>query len=232
MCRAVVPMTVTSAPLIIPLWADLLAIAVGGVQGAMFAAQFRDRRLDLLGIALIGIATAMGGGLLRDILLNQVPVSFRLNWYLMTAVGAALLGMLLERLFRRLGPVITALDALTIGLFCAIGTTKALTLGLPEIPSIFVGVLSAVGGSILRDLLLTLPIALMHVGSLYAVAAVAGAGTLVSLVALGVPMFISAVICVAVTFGVRVLAVLFKWSLPEQRRLERMPSWRRRSARR
>ena len=72
----------------------------------------------------------------------------------------------------------------------------------------------------------------MHVGSLYAVAAVAGAGTLVFLVALDVPMFIAAVICVAVTFGVRVLAVLFKWRLPEQRRLERMPRWRRRSARR
>jgi uncharacterized membrane protein YeiH len=225
-------MTVHFNPLVIPLWADLLAIAVGGVQGAMFAAQFRDRRLDLLGVALIGIAAGTGGGLFRDILLNQVPVALRLNWYLMVAVGAALLGMLLERLFQRLGPVITGLDALTIGLFCAIGTTKALTLGLPEIPSIFVGVLSAVGGSILRDLLLNLPIALMHVGSLYAIAAVAGAGTLVALVALGVPMFVAAVVCVVVTFGVRVLAVLFKWSLPEQRRLERMPRWRRRSARR
>lgn len=224
-------MTVNATPLIIPLWADLLAIAVGGVQGAMFAAQFRDRRLDLLGVALIGIAAGTGGGLFRDLLLNEVPVALRLNWYLIVAVGAALLGMLLERLFQRLGRVITGLDALTIGLFCAIGTTKALTLGLPEIPSIFVGVLSAVGGSILRDLLLNLPIALMHVGSLYAIAAVAGAGTLVTLVALGVPMFVAAVVCVAVTFGVRVLAVLFKWSLPEQRRLERMPRWRRRSTR-
>ena len=225
-------MTVTASPLIIPLWADLLAIAVGGVQGAMFAAQFRDRRLDLLGVALIGVAAGTGGGLFRDVLLNQVPVTLQSNWYILVAVGAALLGMLLERLFQRLGKVITALDALTIGLFCAIGTTKSLTLGLPAIPSIFVGVLSAVGGSILRDLLLNLPIALMHVGSLYAIAAVAGAGTLVVLVALGVPVFIAAVVCVAVTFGVRVLAVLFKWSLPEQRRLERMPRWRRRSVRR
>jgi uncharacterized membrane protein YeiH len=225
-------MTVIASPLIIPLWADLLAIAVGGVQGAMFAAQFRDRRLDLLGVALIGVAAGTGGGLFRDVLLNQVPVTLRSNWFLLVAVGAALLGMLLERLFQRLGKVITALDALTIGLFCAIGTTKSLALGLPAIPSIFVGVLSAVGGSILRDLLLNLPIALMHVGSLYAIAAVAGAGTLVALAMFGVPVFIAAVVCVGVTFGVRVLAVLFKWSLPEQRRLERMPRWRRRSVRR
>jgi uncharacterized membrane protein YeiH len=92
-------------------------------------------------------------------------------------------------------------------------------------------VLSAVGGSILRDLLLTMPIALMHVGSLYAIAAVAGAGTLVGLVALGVPVFVAAIVCVGVTFGVRVLAVLFNWSLPEQRRIERMPNLRRRSRR-
>ncbi len=214
---------VTEATFAIPLWADLLAIGIGGLQGAMFAAQFRDRRLDLLGVAIIGIAAGFGGGLIRDLLLNEVPVALQQNWYLIVATGAALLGMLLERLFSRLGTVITVLDALTIGLYCAIGTTKALSLGLPAIPSVFVGVVAAVGGSILRDMLLNLPIALMHVGSLYAVAAVAGASTLVTLLALGVPVFIAATICVIVTFGVRVLAVLFRWSLPEQRRIERIP---------
>ncbi|MCU1524636.1 MAG: hypothetical protein JWO18_1530 [Microbacteriaceae bacterium] len=208
---------------VIPLWADLLAIGIGGMQGAMFAAQFRDRRLDLLGIAIIGIASGFGGGLIRDLLLNQVPVALQQNWYLIVATGAALLGMLLERIFSRLGRVITVLDALTIGIYCAIGTTKAISLGLPEIPAIFVGVLAAVGGSILRDMLLNLPIALMHVGSLYAVAAVVGATSLVGLLALGVPVFIAATICVVVTFGVRVLAVLFNWSLPEQRRIEQIP---------
>jgi uncharacterized membrane protein YeiH len=119
--------------------------------------------------------------------------------------------------------VITVLDALTIGLYCAIGTTKALAIGVPPVPAVFVGVLSAVGGSILRDMLLNLPIALMHVGSLYAIAAVVGATTLVVLVSVGTPVLLAAIICVVVTFGVRVLAVLFNWSLPEQRRLERIP---------
>jgi uncharacterized membrane protein YeiH len=214
---------VSPSQFVIPLWADLLAIGIGGMQGAMFAAQFRDRRLDLLGIAIIGIASGFGGGLIRDILLNQVPVALQQNWYLIVAVGAALLGMLLERIFSRLGSVITALDALTIGIYCAIGTTKAISIGLPAIPAIFVGVIAAVGGSILRDMLLNLPIALMHVGSLYAVAAVVGSASLVGLLALGVPVFVAATICVLVTFGVRVLAVLFNWSLPEQRRLEQMP---------
>jgi uncharacterized membrane protein YeiH len=214
---------VTASQFVIPLWADLLAIGIGGVQGAMFAGQFRDRRLDLLGIAIIGIASGFGGGIIRDLLLNQPLAALQQNWYLIVATGAALLGMLLERIFSRLGKVITVLDALTIGIYGAIGTTKALSLGLPAIPAIFVGAISAVGGSILRDMLLNLPIALMHVGSLYAVAAVLGSVTLVSLVALGVPALIAASVCVAVTFGVRVLAVFFNWSLPEQRTLERLP---------
>ena len=80
---------------------------------------------------------------------------------------------------------------------------------------------TAVGGSILRDLLLSVPIALMQVGSLYAVAALVGATSLVVLAALGVPAIVAAVVCVALTFVVRVLAVLFHWTLPEQRPLRR-----------
>jgi uncharacterized membrane protein YeiH len=214
---------VNASLFVIPLWADLLAIGIGGTQGAMFAGQFRDRRLDLLGVAIIGIVSGFGGGMIRDVLLGQLPVALTSNWYLIVAVGAALVGMLLERVFSRLSVVITLLDALTIGLYCAIGTTKALSYGVPPVPAVFVGVLAAVGGSILRDMLLNLPIALMHVGSLYAIAAVVGASTLVALLGLGVPVLLAATICVVVTFGVRILAVLFKWSLPEQRRLERIP---------
>ncbi|WP_309615626.1 TRIC cation channel family protein [Salinibacterium sp.] len=213
---------------VIPQWADLLAIGIGAMQGALFAAQFRDRRLDLLGVAIIGIATGFGGGILRDVLLSQVPAPLSSNWYLVIATAAALLGMLLERLISRLGPLVTVLDALTIGLFGAIGSTKALSAGLPEVPAIFVGVLSAVGGSILRDLLLNRPIALMHVGSLYALAAVAGTGTLVILLRFGVEVFLAATFCVALTFGVRILAVLFNWTLPEQRAIEKLPRIRRR----
>jgi len=217
-----------NALIVIPLWADLLAVGIGSVQGALFAAQFRDRRLDLLGVAIIGIATGFGGGILRDVLLAQVPAALTSNWYLITAVAAALFGMLLERLISRLGPLVTVLDALTIGLFGAIGTTKALASGMPEVPAVFVGVLSAVGGSILRDLLLNRPIALMHVGSLYAIAAVVGTSTLTVMLNIGVPVFIAAAICVALTFGVRVLAVAFNWTLPEQRAIEKLPRIRRR----
>jgi len=208
---------------VIPLWVDLLAVGIGSLQGALFAAQFRDRRLDLLGVAIIGIATGFGGGLLRDILLAEIPRALQSNWYLPVATVAALLGMLLERLFARLQRFITVLDALTIGLFAAIGTTAALAAGLPEVSAVFVGALTAVGGSILRDLLLNVPIALMHVGSLYAVAAILGSASIVLLEGFGVDITIASLVGVALTFLVRVLAVLFGWSLPEQRSLSRWP---------
>ena len=178
----------------IPLAIDLTAVAIGAIQGAMFAGRFTDRRFDLLGIALIGIVVGLGGGLLRDILLGGVPAALQSNWYLPVATGFALLGMLLQRLFHRLNPLIVGLDAVTIGLFGAIGTTKALSQGLPEIPSLFVGVVSAVGGSIIRDMMLNVPIAIMHVGSLYAVAAGVGCGLLIILVMLQVPITIAAII--------------------------------------
>jgi uncharacterized membrane protein YeiH len=218
---------VSATALTIPLWADLLAVAIGSLQGALFASQFGDRKVDLLGVAIIGTATGLGGGILRDILLGEIPRAMQSNWYLVVAALAAMLGMLLQRLFSRLAGFITVLDALTIGLFGAIGSTKALSMGLPEVPAVFVGVVSAVGGSVLRDLLMNLTIAMMHVGSLYAVAAGGGTVVLVVMVALGVPTVAAALTGATVTVLIRLLAVRFGWTLPEQRALSRLPRWRR-----
>jgi uncharacterized membrane protein YeiH len=208
--------------LVIPLWADLLAVGLGGVQGALFASGFRgQRRLDLLGVAIIGIVMGMGGGLIRDLLINVTPVTLQSNWYLLTATGAALFGMLLAGLFLRLNAVIVGLDAIVIGLFGAFGTGKALALGLPPVPAIFVGVCSAVGGGILRDMIMGLPVAIMHVGSLYAVAAGVGCLVLAGANALGAPLLAASVAAIAVTAVIRLLAVIFDISLPEQRALYR-----------
>jgi uncharacterized membrane protein YeiH len=207
---------------VIPLWADLTAVGLGGIQGALFASGFRgQRRLDLLGVTIIGVVMGMGGGLIRDLLLNVNPVTLQSNWYLLTATGAALIGMLLAGLFQRLNAVIVGLDALVIGLFGAFGTSKALVLGLPLVPAVFVGVCAAVGGGILRDMIMGLPVAIMHVGSLYAVAAAAGCFVLATCDSFGVNLVLAAVIGVAVTAVIRLLAVIFDISLPEQRALYR-----------
>ncbi|MBO0981131.1 trimeric intracellular cation channel family protein [Microbacterium sp. SD291] len=206
----------------IPLWADLLGVGLGGVQGAMFASGFQgQRRLDWLGVAIIGIMIGMGGGLIRDILLGLPPASLKSDWYLVTAAGASLFGMLLAGLFNRLNKVIVVLDAVVIGMFGAFGTSKAIAFGIPPVPAVFIGACAAVGGGVLRDMLMGLPTAIMHVGSLYAVAAGAGCAFIVVANSLGMPITIAAVIGIILTAIIRVLAVSFDVSLPEQRRLYR-----------
>ena len=138
------------------------------------------------------------------------------EWYLPVAAAVALLGMSLQRLFTRLDTAILVLDAVTIGLFGAIGTSKALALGIPAAPAVFVGAAAAVGGSVLRELTLNLPVALLHVGSLYAVAAAAGAVLLVVLVAVGVAVLSAACAGVVLTTVIRLLVVRFGWRFPEQ----------------
>ncbi|RZI84423.1 MAG: TRIC cation channel family protein, partial [Microbacterium sp.] len=98
---------------------------------------------------------------------------------------------------------------------------KAPRQGLPEVPAVFVGVCSAVGGGILRDVFMGLPVAIMHVGSLYAVAAGVGCAVLAATHALGAPLLAAAVACIAVTTVIRLLAVIFDISLPEQRAIHR-----------
>ncbi|MDQ0612621.1 putative membrane protein YeiH [Microbacterium sp. W4I4] len=206
----------------IPLWADLLGVGLGGIQGAMFAAGFQgQRRLDWLGVAIIGIMIGMGGGLIRDLLIGQPPATLQSDWYLVTAVGAALLGMLLAGVFNRLNTLIVGLDAVVIGMFGAFGVSKAIAFGIPPVPAVFIGVCAAVGGGALRDMLMGLPVAIMHVGSLYAVAAGAGCTLIVIMHAFGLSIAVAAIAGIALTAVIRVLAVIYDVSLPEQRRLHR-----------
>jgi len=213
---------VTEPLFTIPLWADLLGVGLGGIQGAMFASGFQgQRRLDLLGVVIIGVMIGMGGGLIRDLLIGEPPATLQSNWYLITAVGAALFGMLLAGVFNRINTFIVVLDAVVIGMFGAFGVSKAIGFGIPEVPAVFIGVCAAVGGGMLRDVLMGLPVAIMHVGSLYAVAAGAGCTFIVVAHAFGMGLTLAAVIGIVVTAVIRVLAVIFDVSLPEQRRIHR-----------
>ena len=199
----------------VPLSLDLSAVALGSVQGAMFAAGFK--RIDLLGVSIIGIATGLGGGLLRDILIGTPPATLQHNGFLIAAMCGALLGMLLNHVLSRVDGLITLLDALAIGMYGALGTTKALAFGLPIIPALFVGTVAAVGGGAIRDILLNIPISVLQVGSLYAIAALIGNASIVLSLVLGAEVFVAGIVGVAITTVIRLLAVWFGWSLPEQR---------------
>jgi uncharacterized membrane protein YeiH len=212
-------------PFAIPLWAELIATGLGGLQGALFAAGFRDRRIDVFGVMVIGIGVALGGSLLRDVLLDERPAVVWSGWYLPVAAASALAGMVLQAVIRRVGWAVNVLDAVVIGTFGAIAASKALSLGVGAVgAAVMIGIIGAVGGSILRDVLLGLPIAFLQVGSLYAVAAGAGAVAVVLLIAVGTPVPVAGLISLTVTAVIRLCAVHFDWTLPEQG----TPSWRRR----
>ena len=85
------------APVAIPLSADLAAVAVASMQGAIFAARVDNHRIDLLGVGVVGTATGLGGAFIRDMLLNVTPAVLTNNWYLPIAVVASLAGMVLVR---------------------------------------------------------------------------------------------------------------------------------------
>jgi uncharacterized membrane protein YeiH len=201
----------------VALWIELLAAGLGGLQGALFAAAERHRRIDVLGVIVIGLAVSLGGSLLRDIVLNQPPVVVWQNWYLLVAGASAVLGMVLQPVLARADWLITVLDAVVMGLFGAIGASKALSLGVGEAGALVVGVVGAIGGGMLRDVILSLPISFLQIGTLYAVAAGAGAGTLILLTGFGTPTLIAGLGCVAVTTSLRLAAVRFDWTFPEQR---------------
>lgn len=206
-----------TAPFQIGLWIELLASGLGGVQGALSAATQRDRRLDVLGVIVIGLTVSLGGSLLRDIVLNQPPVVVWVNWYLLVAGVSALIGMALQPLLARADRAITVLDAVVMGLFGAIAASKALSLGVGSVGALVVGVIGAIGGGLLRDVILDRPISVLHVGTLYAVAAGAGVGVLIVLVRFDVPIAVAGVVATVVTTAVRLAAVIFNWTFPEQR---------------
>ena len=204
-------------PFEVTLWIQLFAAGLGGVHGALFAAAEKKRHIDVLGVIAIGLTVALGGSLLRDIVLDQPPVVIWVNWYLLVAAPAAMLGMLLQPLFTRADRAFTVLDAIVMGLFGAIAASKSLSLGVGEAGALVVGVIGAIGGGILRDVLLNLPVSFLHVGTLYATAAAAGTGSLILLVAVGTPIPMAGLVCIVVTTMVRLAAVYFGWSFPEQR---------------
>ena len=198
----------------VPHYVDLAAVVLGAAQGALFAAGVaKERSIDLVGIALISISTGVGGGVIRDLLLNEVPVALSSNEFLTAALIAALVAVAFSRQLARFDPLVVAFDALSLGLYLVVGLSKAQAAGLLAVPAVFVGILSCTAGGVIRDLLLRTEVALVTVGSFYAFAAFGGA-----LVYMGVSEYAgtgpAAWAAVIVTFVVRMMSVWFGWSTP------------------
>ncbi|AGL20212.1 trimeric intracellular cation channel family protein [Actinoplanes sp. N902-109] len=191
--------------------ADLIGVAVFAASGASAAVA---KRLDLFGVAFVGFVAALGGGILRDLVIGAVPPLAFADWrYAVTAVGASLAVFWFHPQLARLRRTVLVLDAAGLGLFTVTGTLKALDVGVPPVGACLVGMLTSIGGGLARDLLTgEIPAVLQR--DIYAVVALGGAVAVTVLNWLGVADVVTlAGAAVAVT-GLRLLALHRRWSAP------------------
>ena len=191
---------------------DLAGTFVFGISGAMLAVR---RGLDVFGIAVLAVAAALAGGMIRDMLLGAEPVAALAQpLYLWAALLSAVSVFFAHRLLEKLANPVMLLDALGLGLFAVSGCRKALEFGLEPLPAILLGVLTAVGGGVVRDLLVTeVPRVLRE--EVYALAALVGAAVVVLGDRLALPEVWVLPVGVLAAFGLRVLSVRRGWQAPK-----------------
>lgn len=196
---------------------DLAGVLVFAISGASLAAR---RRFDAVGIAALATVTGLGGGLVRDTLLGDVPpVALRDQLYLAMPLVATAVVLVGHHVVERMARPVLAFDAGGLGLFSVVGTAKALDHGLGILPSVLLGVLTAVGGGVLRDVLAReVPSVFKPDSALYAIPATVGAG---ATAAAWSHDLLGAATAGAIAAGVlvlRLLAIRRGWRAPTVRR--------------
>jgi uncharacterized membrane protein YeiH len=191
---------------------DLVGTFVFGLNGALTAV--RVARLDVVGVVTLGMVTALGGGVIRDVLIGSIPPATFRDWrYFALAFGGGLIAFALSRRLDRLEMPITVLDAIGLSVFAVIGAEKAVHYGLGIWPAVFLGVVTAVGGGTIRDTLVRqIPTVLRS--DLYAIPALLAAGITVAAMRMGVYGLPAALGAAAVCFAVRMLGVRFGLNAP------------------
>jgi uncharacterized membrane protein YeiH len=193
---------------------EIIGTLAFALSGLIEAAR---KRLDLVGMAMVSGLAAFGGGTLRDILLDRRPFFWVENEIWVWVLILICIGALLFLRSRHLEPTERAMqwpDAIGLGAFTAGGTQLALDAGVPAVISVIMGVLTAIFGGVLRDIVVNeIPKAFSdHVP--YAVIAFTGGWVVVGLNAVNVDAFVAVAFGSVFTIVVRVLALLFGWRLP------------------
>lgn len=200
-------------PLLLAL--DLTGTFAFGLNGALTA--IRAARLDIVGVITLGMITALGGGIIRDIMLNDLPPATFSDWrYLAIAAGGALIAFFSARHLNRLAGPIEVLDAVGLSVFAVAGAGKAMEFGLGPAQAVILGAVTAVGGGTLRDALVQRIPSVMS-ESLYAIPALIAAAITVGAVMLGVHGLAAALGAAAVCFLIRMFAVRFDLHAPRPR---------------
>jgi len=194
----------------------LIAFYIAITAEAMTAALAAGRRnMDWFGVCLIACVTALGGGTLRDILLDHYPLVWVENPYVLLLVcGAALLTIPLARLVDRLKWPFLLLDALGLVVFTVIGCNIGIESGVHPIIVIVAGMVTGTAGGVLRDVLCN-DIPLIFRGELYAtVSLVTGIIYFLGL-ANGMPIDLMVLVSIAIGFALRALALVLRWEMPK-----------------
>jgi uncharacterized membrane protein YeiH len=191
---------------------DLAGTFVFAISGAAAAKQ---RGLDLFGICAIAFTVACGGGIIRDLCIGAIPPAGLTNWrYMVAAIIATGMTVGLYSFVQRLNHPVLLFDALGLSLFAVTGAQKSLAYGHNAEVAVLLGITTAVGGGVLRDILLNrIPVILEK--EIYASAALLASliivlGTYLTWLSSDWISIIALVIC----FGLRLLALRYHWNLP------------------
>jgi uncharacterized membrane protein YeiH len=194
---------------------DLSGTFVFGLNGALTAMEAEN--LDIVGIVVLAVITALGGGIIRDVLIGSLPPAAFRDWrYLAVGGGAGIIAFLARQLWVRLQRSINVFDAAGLALFCVTGTTTAFAAHLGPFQSVVLGTITGVGGGTVRDVVIRKVPTVLSSG-LYAVPAACGA-TLTTL-ALEFHFYSStiAIVAAALCFAIRMAGVRFNLNVPISR---------------
>lgn len=193
---------------------DLAGTFVFAISGAMAGV---NKRLDMFGVTVLAFAAGNAGGILRDLLIGATPPAAIGHWrYVVVSLIAALVAFFGHRVVERVQNPVSIFDAAGLGLFAVVGARKALDFGLHPVMAAVLGMVTGIGGGIVRDILLARIPAVLH-AELYAVAALSGAAIVVIGAVLNLPPAITAIVGAMLCFGLRFMALRHGWHLPAPR---------------
>jgi uncharacterized membrane protein YeiH len=191
---------------------DLAGTFAFALNGALTA--LRAARLDIVGVVTLGIITALGGGIMRDVILDDLPPAAFEDWrYITVASAGGLLAFGFGRGLHRLATPIMVLDAAGLSLFATVGASKALEFGLDPMPAVILGAVTGVGGGTLRDVLIGRVPTVLYTG-LYAIPALLGALITVVGAATTIHETVTASVAAGACFLVRLIGVRFGLNAP------------------
>lgn len=190
---------------------DLVGIFVFAMSGALVGVR---KDVDVFGVMVLAGTTGLGGGFLRDVLIGATPPAALADWrYLLVPAAAGLLTFVYHPVVGRLERMVNVFDAFGLSLFCVTGATKALEYGLGPVPAALMGMLTGIGGGMLRDLLAG-RVPVIFRGELYATPALAGAAIAVVGTRQDLPVLAVAFAGASVCLVWRLLAMWRGWQAP------------------